>query len=248
MATIRHLENAPITEALIDFRVAPTNGLTFATLQGTLDAAKFGYYLKSPISEGTFGFSLTLDGPPQATAVASQVGLRLHSHDEKYVAQFSLTGFTLSRLPPYQEWQLLLQEAKRMWAVYTESLRPLRVTRASARFINNLQLPMRHGDSYQQYLNKFVDVPNETPQSVVSFFQRFHLVDENSKEMANVTIALDRTGDDMRAPVILDIDAFRSIDLKPGDDSLWQTLESLRALKNRCFFGTITEKTAELYV
>jgi len=214
-------------------------------LQKSLSALDFGYYVKNPISEGTFGFMLPEDGKPQTTAEAAQTGLRLHSHDEKYVAQCRLSGFTLSRLSPYEAWPNLVQEAKRVWAVYTERLIPKQVNRVATRFINNLQLPMDLGESYQKYLHKLVDVPDEAPQAVASFFQRFQLIDVESDARVNLTLALDNTQPGGRVPVILDIDAFRSLE-QPNQD-IWGILDRLRDLKNRCFFGTITEAAAELY-
>lgn len=248
MARQRHLPRAPITEALIDIQVLPRDGLTFEGLQESISAPEFGYYVKNPISEGTFGFMLTSDGKePKTAAAATQVGLRLHSQDEKYVVQSRLSGFTLSRLPPYEEWPNLIGEAKRVWAVYAERLVPKRVTRVATRFINNLQLPMGHAGSYQEYLHKFVDVPEEAPQAVASFFQRFQLVDVGSNSNVVLTLALDNTPPEGRVPVILDVDAFRTIDLELSSPDLWEILEKLRVLKNQCFFGTITEATAELY-
>ena len=161
MARLRHLLHAPITEALIDIHVTPRPGLTFAELKDAIDDPEFGYYVKNPISEGLFGFKLTSDGQqPEATAESAQIGLRMHSLDEKYVAQCRLTGFTLSRLPPYEEWSRLVDEANRIWAVYTDRLLPVRVTRVATRFITNLQLPLPLGDSYQTYLHKLVEVPD----------------------------------------------------------------------------------------
>lgn len=248
MARQRHLPHAPITEALIDIQVVPRDGLTFAGLQDSISTPEFGYYVKNPISEGTFGFMLTSDGAqPQTTAQAAQIGLRLHSHDEKYVAQCRLSGFTLSRLPPYEEWPNLIREARRVWAVYTERLLPKRVTRVATRFINNLQLPMTLGESYQNYLHKLVDVPDEAPQAVASFLQRFHLIDIESDASVILTLALDNTPPGARTPVILDVDAFKLTDLELPNQDLWDILEKLRILKNRCFFGTITEKTAGFY-
>jgi hypothetical protein len=188
MARQRHLPHAPITEALIDIHVIPRDGLTFAGLKSALNKANFGYYIKNPISQGTFAFSLAPDGqPPQTAADAAQIGLRLHSADEKYVAQFRLAGFTLSRLPPYEKWENLLEEARRLWAIYVERLAPTRVVRVDG-------MP--------------------APGS---------------------------------APVILDVDAFTGVDINPTDQKLWTILERLRELKNRSFFGTITERAAELY-
>jgi uncharacterized protein (TIGR04255 family) len=248
MATQRHLPHAPITEALIDIQVAPCDGLMFTGLQNSINAQEFGYYVKNPILEGTFGFMLTSDGTqPQSSAQAAQIGLRLHSHDEKYVAQCRLGGFTLSRLQPYEEWPNLIREAKRLWNIYTERLLPKRVTRVATRFINNLQLPMEHGESYQKYLHKLVDVPDEAPQVVASFLQRFHLVDVESDSSVILTLALDNAPPGTRAPVILDIDAFRVTNLELPNQDFWDILDELRVLKNRSFFSTITETTARLY-
>ncbi len=248
MARQRHLPHAPITEALIDIHVEPRHDLTFPALQQTIATPEFGYYVKNPISQEMFAFKLTLDGEqPQTTAEASQIGLRLHSHDEKYVAQCRLSGFTLSRLRPYEEWSTLIREAKHVWAIYTERLAPVRVTRVATRFINNLQLPMRLGGSFQEYLHKLVDVPDEAPQAVASFLQRFQLVDVQSNALVNLTLALESTPTLGPAPVVIDVDAFIEKDLDPGGVELWVILEQLRALKNQCFFGSLTERAAELY-
>ena len=247
MARERHLPHAPITEALIDIQMTPREGLTFAEFKSAIDAREFGYYVKSPISEGTFELTLAADGRPSTAADSAQVGLRLHSADEKYVAQFRIAGFTLSRLPPYEDWTKLLGEAKRLWTIYVNRLEPRRVHRIATRFINNLQLPLESGASFQTYVHKLVDVPEEAPQAVESFFQRFRLVDSASGARVILTLALEGMPASGVAPVVLDVDAFTGANLNPTDRELWTVLERLRELKNRCFFGTITERAAELY-
>lgn len=248
MAKPRYLNHAPITEALIDIHVEHREGLSFTALQDAFSALDFDYYFKGPIAQGTFGFTLTPDGTHSHTAAESlQIGLRLHSSDEKYVAQCRLTGFTLSRLLPYEAWPALVQETKRVWSIYRERVAPVRVTRVATRFINNLRLPLEHGESFQTYLQKFADVPDEAPQALTSFFQRFQLVDLSSSASINLTLALESTPPGGPAPVILDIDAFAFKDLDPKDEELWNILERLRKLKNQCFFGSLTERAMELY-
>ena len=248
MARQRYLPHAPITEALIDIQVTPREGLDFAGLKDALDAAKFDYYLKGPISFNTFAINVATNGQlPQTTTESQQLGLRFHSTDEKYVAQCRLNGFTLSRLPPYEKWSNLVDETRRIWKLYIELLGPTRVTRVATRFINNLNLPIEPGGSYQKYLCKFVDVPEEAPQAVEAFVQRFQLVDVDTGARMALTLALDGMSPDGTAPVMLDLDAFTGANLHPADEQLWSILERLRDLKNRSFFGTITETTAELY-
>lgn len=248
MAKKRHLSRAPVTEALIDIRVAPKEDLTFDILKAGLGAAGFGYYAKGPITENLLQFSVPVGGQElQTPSQAAQVGVRFHSNDEKYVVQCRLNGFTLSRLPPYETWENLRTEATRIWKVYAERLAPARVTRVATRFINNLRLPMQTGDSYQLYFNKLVDVPEETPQSVEMFFQRFQLIDTETGARVILTLTHDGSAANGVLPVILDVDAFAQTDLDPGDQEIWAILERLRNLKNRTFFGTLTERAAELY-
>jgi uncharacterized protein (TIGR04255 family) len=248
MAKQRHLANAPITEALIDVHVNPQPGLTFDMLKQSVSDSDFGYYEKGRITKKRLQFKLPTDGqPPEIPAhLVQQVGFRMHTYDEKYVAQFRLSGFTLSRMPPYEEWRKLVEESKRLWAIYRERLSPERVVRLATRSINNLHLPMQPGDSYQTYLHKLVDVPDGAPQAVASFFQRFELVDASTSRV-NLTIALQENSLNSRMPVILDIDAFKIVDLAPTDDQLWEILEHLRNLKNETFFSSLTEKAADLY-
>jgi uncharacterized protein (TIGR04255 family) len=248
MARQRHLPRAPITEALIDFRVEPRESFRLADLQSAFEALDFGYYLKNSITEGTFELKLHPEGQPAESSARSAVtGLRLHSSDERYVAQCGIAGFTLSRLPPYEDWERLLAEYRRLWPIYSERTGARPVTRVATRYINNLRLPLASGELIQTYLNRFVDVPDEAPQTVEAFFQRFRLVDAGTGARVILTLALDPKAAGPEVPVILDIDALIDTKLEPQDPSLWPMLERLRALKNQCFFGALTERAAELY-
>jgi uncharacterized protein (TIGR04255 family) len=247
MAKQRHLPNAPVTEALIDLRVSRQEALTFTKLQTAFGKLDFGYYLKNPISEGTFAFKIAPSGIPETETESAQVGLRLHSTNEKYVAQFTLHGFTLSRLPPYENWGNLLYETHRLWSIYLERLAPIGVTRVATRYINDLRLPLQAGMSYETYLQKFVDIPDEVPQAVEGFFQRFQVVDQETGARLVLTLSLQGSSPGGPMPIILDLDAYIATELDPKDESLWDKLEHLHDLKNRGFFGTITEQAAELY-
>ena len=51
MAKPRHLNHAPITEALIDIQVEHREGLSFTALQDAFSALDFDYYFKGPIAK-----------------------------------------------------------------------------------------------------------------------------------------------------------------------------------------------------
>lgn len=248
VARPRNLPHAPITEALIDLRVQPRDGFSFDEMKAAFDQPNFGYYVKNSITEGKFEFKLPPGGePPETMAQSTQTGLRLHSSDERYVAQCGISGFTLSRLEPYENWDALCAETRRLWRIYLERTRPRLVRRVATRFINNLRLPLGVGESIQLYLHKVVDVPEEAPQLVEGFFQRFQLFDPASGARVLLTVALDARTSGASVPVILDIDASKEMEADPVDPAIWEMLETLRGLKNQCFFGTITERAAELY-
>lgn len=248
MATPRHLNHAPITEALVDMRVEPKQGLSFAEIQNVFTELNFGYYLKGVITRGMFEFRMTQEGIQSESGLPpEQVGLRLHSHDEKYVVQCGIEGFTVSRLPPYESWSKLVDEAHRVWTVYLDRLRPSKVVRVATRYINNLRLPLDQGGSFQAYLRKFADVPEEAPQAMTAFLQRFKLMDLQKNTNVNLTIALESTPIAQPVPVILDIDVFAHRQLNPEDKEIWRLLDSLREFKNQCFFGSLTDKAMELY-
>ena len=248
MARPRPLPHAPITEALIDIHVVPRDHLTFARLKEAIESVQFGYYFKAPIAENTIAWTIVPDQQPaQTLAESTQIGVRWHSIDERYVVQFRLSGFTLSRLPPYETWSDLSHEARRIWRMYVELLAPRRVVRVATRFINKLNLPMDNGVSFQEFLNKVVDVPSEAPQAVDTFFQRFQLADVATGDRVVLTLAMENMIAGLPVPVILDVDAFAIVDLPSDDDGIWKLLDRLRILKNRSFFGTITERAAELY-
>jgi len=247
VARPRHLSKAPITEAVIDLRVERAPELNFEVLGAMLRSADFGYYVKGPISTGSFEAKLTEGGKAEWTAASQPVGFRLHSRDEKYVAQWQLEGFTLSRLQPYPDWVTFVAEARRIWDTYQDRVKPTRITRLATRFINELRLPLAPGGSFQDYLEELVELPKAVPQEVEAFLQRFQVRDVNLNARVVLTAALADGRLDGKVPIIIDVDAIMERSLIPTDERLWEQLEQLHQLKNRVFFGVITEKTAEMY-
>jgi uncharacterized protein (TIGR04255 family) len=250
MAKIRPLARAPVIEALIDLRTQAPEGMSVEKLEKTLEAQSFGYHKKGPIVRGNFGVMINTDASPSAPQMHGNsviVGVRTHSSNDKYVAQFTIDGFTLSRLAPYESWEALVQETKRVWSIYTTCVAPVRITRVATRYINNLQLPIKPGDRFERYLTGLPNMPSDYPQTISSFFQRFVVYDEQCGATAILTQALEQITEATPLPVILDIDVFRETKFPVDSPDVWQYLAELRDLKNRCFFGALTEEAVELY-
>lgn len=250
MAKPHHLKNAPIREALIDLRVTPKPGLTFEQLQAAVEGKFAGYHDRGAILQQIFEVRVDTEAQSHGTSHNSRtVGLRLHSVDERYVLQCQIQGFTLSRLPPYEDWNHLVAETRRLWVIYCEALRPQAVVRYAARFINDLQLPLKAGESYQKYLKKLVDLPDGAPQAVSRFLQRFELVDTSRNVNVNLTLAMQSQYlvGGAPVPVVLDIDCHAQAELPPDSQEIWDRVAQLREVKNESFFGLLTDSAVELY-
>lgn len=251
MAQVRQLAHAPIVEALIDMRAQPAEGTTVDGLEKAVSSRNFGYYKKGPILRGQFGFVINVQDVPPAQQVlnhAAIIGVRMHSTDERYVAQFTTEGFTLSRLEPYESWEALVSEAMRIWSEYRACVAPTLIHRVATRFINNLRLPLKVGERFERYLTGLPNMPAEFPQTVSSFLQRFVIHDEASGATAVLTQALDGFPPEPPVPVILDIDVSRESRFAVDGSAVWDYLAQLRVLKNRIFFGALTDEAVELYL
>ena len=249
MARIRtHLEHAPITEALIDFQVRPRKGEYDLEAVQELANSVEGYEQKGPIVRLETTWAVTKDQGAKSRSRSQGLGIRLHSSDEKYVLQLRTNGFTLSRLEPYETWENLVAETRRLWVMYVRSLGPEIVHRVATRFINRLKLPMKAGELFEEYLTKPPDVPDELPQGVLGFTQRIVIVHPDLKARANVIQVLQEgVAPADHVPIILDIDVYDMVEILPETEEAWNILEQLRVFKNAVFFASLTEKTVGLY-
>lgn len=246
-----HLPHAPVTEAVIDFRVVARKDLPGAAFEPLVERLAPDYVKKGPIVEILTSFAVDPKGERSSDVASQEIGVRMHSADDRYVAQFQLTGFSLSRLEPYETWDKLFAEAQRLWALYVDAVRPDKVVRVATRFINNLRLPMQPGEDFGVYLTKPPQVPEGLPQGLSSFLQRVLLHDPKTDIRATLTQALQSLpGGDLpeRIPVILDIDVYRLAEFGPGSRELWDCLEGLRAFKNLAFYESLTEQAVEQYL
>lgn len=243
MAQIRHLERAPIVEALIDVRVETPDGFDAAQLSALTERLKSRF----PESQERRRFKAQLtigDALPVSDLSNSLAGFVSKSADGFDVAQFSDDGFTLSRLKPYEDWHRLRECATGLWADYTEIIGVSKVTRLATRYINRLDVPSPV--EFSDYLTAPPEVPSELPQTVTDFQTRmaFHMPDDGANVILTQGLRPAETPGDLG--ILIDVDVFKAVELTTEDD-IWSTIDGLRDVKNRVFFGSITEKSAELY-
>lgn len=248
MAKVRaHLERAPISEALIDLQARPQKGMGLEAVQKLADEVD-GYEQHGPIIALQTKWSVTKEHGAQEQSESREIGVRLHSSDQKYVLQLRTNGFTFSRLEPYETWEKLITEGRRLWEIYRTCFEPDSIVRVATRYINQLKLPMKQGEHFEEYLAKPPQVPDELPQGVLGFMQRVVVLKPEIDARANVIQLLqDGPAPADYVPIILDIDVYKQIELCPETDDAWKLLADLRVFKNEIFFAYLTEKAVGLF-
>jgi uncharacterized protein (TIGR04255 family) len=248
MVEIRHLQNAPIAEALIDFRVKNSN---VRSLEKSLDTLKERIGVRYPRVQATRGFQAEVKfrsggAAEHSTEDTGFQGYFFVSEDGLKIAQFRYNGFTFNRLKPYSSWEEILPEALDLWKLYIEVAKPEYIVRVSLRYINHIKLPLPI-DDMSRYLTGLPDVPENTLYLLKSFLTRLLIIEPRLNLEAAVTQALEPDIESNSVVVILDIDTFKQKEFSPQDSEILTTLDALRKMKNIIFFGSITEETLRLF-
>ncbi|MBU8920939.1 MAG: TIGR04255 family protein [Bacteroidales bacterium] len=245
MAEPRHLENAPIVEAIIDVRVALPDGFPAEALYSAKDLLASDF----PGLRTQFEFESKFQVVPndiQAGEIRNKgiKGYMFVSPDEKDLVQFRLNGYTRNRLAPYRKWEELLPSAMELWTAYHDLTSPVELSRVATRYINRFSVPALTTD-FSEYLEMPPSIPENIPNVISEFAYRAVLHDTDSGCSAVFTQKIEPDINADRTAVIVDIDAFKQSDIEFGD--IEATLNDLHELKNRIFFNTLTEKTLGMF-
>jgi uncharacterized protein (TIGR04255 family) len=235
MSTWPILSRAPVVEGLIDLRVERSQVVTLDALRGCADGLAADFPARDELRQFMGQFSVSPEGGQSFAAQApAPMGLILRSADGKWVVQFRLDGFTLSRLEPYTSWNELKRRAKELWSRYAAVAQPQKIVRVAVRFINRIPLPQ--GESFDKTFTTTFNIAASLPQAVASFLLRVVIPMESEEAIAIVTQALPENSQDCT----FDLDAFAAAPDGLSDSDAWSKLEQLRDVKNRLFFESLT--------
>ncbi len=242
-----HLNRAPITEAVIDYRVQARDGITPSNFNEVRERLRpeFPVAVDVKTFEAHLGFDES--GQPRTPESKHQhLGTMLRNEARAEVVQFRTDGFTFNKLAPYTSWNEIYPRAQHFWQMYCEVAKPLATSRVAVRFINKIRIPLPIGD-LGDYLKTAPNVPQELPQQLRQFLTRVVLYEPSEDLSATVTQALEPSASQDEIVVLFDIDAFR--DLAPAADpqQIDQTFRRLHLLKNKIFFNCLTDRALELF-
>lgn len=239
-------KNAPIREAVIDIRL--DSELQNDEIIRFGDIRFDGYDTLKPISEHHVGFHVNASGQSGINQSAPCiVGYRYEDQERGFVAQFQIGGFTLSKMQPYTNWDEFKAEAFRLWNIYKGAVPRIAFSRAAVRYVNEINLPLNEGVvDYDEYLVNGPKLPHNMGSEVNTFFNRIILPVKEIGAEAVIIQAFEKFKDN-RAPVILDIDVYREKIHSFSENDVWEYFGKLRDIKNQAFFGSIKDKTKELF-
>ncbi len=244
MTEVRHLQNAPIKEALIDIQVALPEKGSMEALLSLYESFKDDYPDMKALHRGEFGFQLNGGESAQTTMGHSVIGYRFASSDGTQVVQFRNDGFTFSRLEPYQDWEQMRDEAIKLWEIYINSASPMLITRVATRFINVFTLP--YGSDLNSYLKAPPVIPEGLNNEVGGFFTRIEIHEPTIGARGLITQTLEKSPED-QASIVLDIDVFKLGRYEIGEKGYLECLENLHDYKNDIFFKSLTDTAMELF-
>jgi len=245
MVEPRRLKNAPITEALLDFRLS-----TPLKDPRALDAFHAAVQAEFPQRREMMAVQLSV-GAPGALPVTTPpklTGLQLWSADQTRAVQARFDGFSYSQLRPYDSWETMIEAGRRVWNVFRKTTVGSPIARYAARYVNRIMFPVGPGFQFETYLRTFPHIAPELPQSLGGLFMRIVLPRPDHKCTVIVTEAFDAPALGGELPFILDIDTF--VQVPPptlSDDEVWTRVEMLRAVKNDVFFSCLTPAALELF-
>lgn len=239
--------HAPIAEALLDLRVSGIAGSVDERFEGFGRKISLEFPTKKPRLK--VGAAMV----PTTSADSARLPISGFVHinpNETRIVQARLDGFSISHLKPYNNWENLREDSKRLWKQYRNTFNPIAVDRQALRYINRIMLPLPLPKSgFEAFIKTGVKLSDGMPQGLSEMFLRVVVPHENAEKnqvFAVITMTLEPVIDGT-LPLIFDIDVFSNKKLKPGAAEIWKTFEVLHDFKNRIFFGSITDRARKLF-
>lgn len=244
-----HFPRPPIVEAVIDIRARATNALEESAVRTHLEETLGGYSFLD--SHREYQHNLRVEKGKPASQQLHDLGwrgIRFQSEDKKHISQFNRDGFVFSRLAPYETWQQFSGEGMRLWKIFRTLANPSDILRVGLRFINRIPLPPG-----EQRIEDFIHPAPAPPGNFELPFITYMHHDTLAVPGHPYAINLIQTVQPAQASacdgvaIILDIDVFTTEGIELSDETLSRRIQEMRWLKNKVFFGSVTDKTKESF-
>jgi uncharacterized protein (TIGR04255 family) len=244
-----HLNNAPIIEVILDIDCDLPPSFQLQAAEPELRSLLGDAYPKTRHQMVQEHQILPqTDAPPQISLRRGVKAVQFLSVDERQIVQLRAGGFSFNRLAPYTQLNDYLPEIERTWRLFIEKTEPVLIRRVGLRTINKIQLPLSQGTVIlEDYIETAPRLPDEKSLTFVGFLNQHRAAEPATGNNVNIVLTtLEAEAEQL--PLILDIDAFRHVQLESASWSeLLEILMSLRDLKNRVFRNSLTERCLNLF-
>ncbi|MFK5978694.1 MAG: TIGR04255 family protein [Rhizobiaceae bacterium] len=240
----REYKRAPITEAVIDFRMnsdfSPRVVETIVRRLGKLyPDSKEMQNIDVKLDATSTGGVLSVNQSPQ--------GFRLSNREQNEVVIVQPGGVTASRLAPYMGWEELREAAQTVYSNMRKSSQQP-VARIGVRYINRIDVPINSSTSglLSHYLNFYPNVPTIYGGPMLKYVAQVIQPSIIPHWIYSITSTTTAAPLPKHFSLLLDIDVFRTEDIPRKDVDLWSVLEEAQRIKNDIFERCITDNTREL--
>jgi uncharacterized protein (TIGR04255 family) len=231
-------------ETIIDLRVDLPIGTRLTDVEYVHKRIKADYPTKAERKLATGSFEV--GDRVSATAQSEQIGYAFTSADKKQTALSLLTGFSFGQLKPYPGWDPFRDEARRLWAVYRATVKPVQITRLAVRTLNRIDIPKPAID-LKEYFRTSPEISPDLPQETTSFFMQVQLPFQELDAVAIINQTIKPIEGQPAASVLLDIDLQRGQNVPQDEIGIWDCFEALRDKKDDIFEACITGASRELF-
>lgn len=245
MVRSRHLSNAPIVEAVFDFKVKQTKTFEIEHLTALAERLSNSFSESQEIRPVGFIHLFKDKDATQGKPKRGLLGYKLVTEDTRNILQIRQDGFTYSRLKPYTGWNDLTRETQKYWDIYYETCKPEFVTRSAIRYINHFSVP-GNAAILKQYLESPPNIPIGCSQNINRFVAQVTST-HSENIMSNFIQIFESTGKLNESTVIMDIDVYQQKEVEPKIQDIWLVFEKFRKIRNNLFFGNITEQAVEIF-
>jgi len=237
------LTNAPIIEAVVEIRTRATTQFTDELVTRKITELLPDYPQRQPQRAIEMFAHFDSHGLAEQSKRDHWRGLKVTTADGKQIAQFKPDGFIFSRIAPYESWERFRTETLRLWSIHAEIAKPTEIQRIGVRFINRMSVS-RDGKKTHDYLRTPPQSPVgfEIPIRTFLHKETFEVPGHPYSLNRVQTIQLDEGSDAALGSVILDIDVYSTVPNDPDLTILNRRLSEMRWLKDKVFFGSITNE------
>ncbi|GMV03545.1 MAG: hypothetical protein AMXMBFR52_32000 [Burkholderiales bacterium] len=250
MAVVRLLTHPPIREAIIEIRSARCPLSRIDEWRESI-ATLFPRSRPFRLASEALGLPDERRTRLDFDAAAAQVGWRCESEDGRDVVLVWTDGLSMARVGDYPGWDTFAARYLALFDTYRRAVAPAEIERIGLRYVNDIRLPITPWFAFDDYLTSAPRAPKGFAQAYFDFLMHLRLPTGSEDTTLDVMQAADTRGlSTSEIPLIIDVDVGNNR-RHTADETivghLRDALQQLHEIKNRAFFGLITERLAETY-